>query len=117
MFQEGDIITFGFATGGAGYGDPLDRVPELVIEDIRNQLISDWSAEKVYKVVYDKDTLKLDRQKTERARQNERESRLKQGKPYDEFEKDWLGKKVDDSILKFYGCWPNGEVICPIMRM
>ena len=117
MFQEGDIITFGFATGGAGYGDPLDRAPELVIEDIRNQLISDWSAEKVYKVVYDTDTLKLDRQKTERARQNERESRLKQGKPYDEFEKDWLGKKVDDSILKFYGCWPNGEVVCPIMRM
>ena len=59
MFNQNDVITFGFATGGAGYGDPLDRDPEKVIQDIKDQIISDWSARQVYKVIYDQQTLKL----------------------------------------------------------
>ncbi len=117
MFQKGDVITFGFATGGSGYGDPLDRAPELVVQDLKDQIISDWSAEKVYKVVYDKTRLKVDRQATENARASEREARLHRGKPYDEFEKEWLSEQIDEQFLKFYGCWPSAEVVCPVIRM
>ena len=117
MFQKGDVITFGFATGGAGYGDPLDRDPKLVVQDLRDQMISDWTAENVYKVVYDKTTLKLDEASTVQAREAERKARLERGKPYDEFEKEWMDMKVDESILKFYGKWPTGEVVNPVIRM
>lgn len=116
MFQQNDVITFGFATGGAGYGDPLDREPDLVIQDLKDQIISDWSALQVYKLAYDPQTLKLDREGTEAARKEERQARLARGKPFDEFISEWTGLKVDDAILKFYGSWPEARCIQPIFR-
>jgi acetophenone carboxylase len=115
-FNNGDVISFGFATGGAGYGDPLDRDPEFVMQDLRDQLISDWSADNVYKVIYDQETRKIDQEGTSKARQAERQARIQQGKPYDEFEKEWLSQKIDESLLTFYGSWPDAEVVTPIMR-
>jgi acetophenone carboxylase len=116
-FQENDVITFGFATGGAGYGDPLDRDPQLVIQDLRDQIISDWSAENVYKLVYDANTRKLDENATEEARAAEREARIKRGKTYDEFNREWLNERVAEDILKFYGTWPDAQMTQPIIRM
>lgn len=37
--------------GGGGYGDPLDREPEMVASDVRNGLVSHRAAEQVYGVV------------------------------------------------------------------
>ena len=116
MFNQNDVITFGFATGGAGYGDPLDRDPEKVIQDLRDQIISDWSAENVYKIVYDKETLKIDTAATQTAMAEERQGRIQRGKTFDAFNEEWLQQKVDDSILKFYGTWPDAECIQPIFR-
>jgi acetophenone carboxylase len=116
MFNQNDVITFGFATGGAGYGDPLDRDPEKVIQDIKDQIISDWSAENVYKIVYDKETLKVDQAATETTKIEERQGRIQRGKPFDAFNEEWLQQKVDDSILNFYGTWPDAECIEPIFR-
>jgi N-methylhydantoinase B/oxoprolinase/acetone carboxylase alpha subunit len=116
MFQQNDVITFGFATGGAGYGDPLDRDPDLVIQDIKDQIISDWSAKRVYKVVYDPQTLKLNREATDRARIEERKARLARGKPFDAFSAEWSKEKMEDSLLKFYGTWPDAKCIQPIFR-
>jgi acetophenone carboxylase len=115
-FKNGDVISFGFATGGAGYGDPLDRSPELVMKDLKDQIISDWSAENVYKVTYDRETLKIDQEGTEKAKQAERQARIQQGKPYDEFEKEWMSQKIDESLLTFYGSWPDAEIVTPVMR-
>jgi|TARA_B100001079_G_scaffold21478_1_gene16798 acetophenone carboxylase len=114
--NQNDVITFGFATGGAGYGDPLEREPELVIQDIKDQIISDWSAQNVYKAQYDPETLRLDPEGTEAARQEERQNRIQQAKPYDEFEQDWLEEKMDESLLAFYGTWPDAEVVAPPFR-
>jgi len=111
-----DIITFGFATGGAGYGDPLDRDPELVLQDIKDKIISHWSADNVYKVKYDGASMRLDEQGTAAARDAERRARLARGTTYDEFEADWLANKIDDSLLKFYGTWPDAEMVAPIFR-
>jgi acetophenone carboxylase len=115
-YNQGDIITFGFATGGAGYGDPLDRDPELVIQDVKDKIVSAWSAENVYKVVYDPETMRLDEAATTAARDAEREARLARGKRYSDFEAEWLSLKIDDSLLKFYGAWPNAQMVAPVYR-
>ncbi|MBX5485429.1 MAG: hydantoinase B/oxoprolinase family protein [Mycolicibacterium hassiacum] len=39
--------------GGGGYGDPLDREPELVAADVKNEYVSREQAESVYGVVLD----------------------------------------------------------------
>jgi len=114
--NEGDVITFAFSSGGAGYGDPLDRDPELVIQDLRDQIISDWSAENVYKVVYDQDELILDVEKTKQARVDERQKRLRRGQPFDSFCDEWSQEKIAEEHLQFYGTWPDAQPIAPIMR-
>jgi N-methylhydantoinase B/oxoprolinase/acetone carboxylase alpha subunit len=116
MFNQGDVITFGFATGGAGYGDPLDRDPRLVIQDLKDKIISEWSAKNVYKVAYDQKTLKLDEEATSRAKEAERKARIERGKSYEAFNGEWLKEKIDDSLLKFYGTWPDAQCIQPIFR-
>ena len=40
----------------------------------------------------------------------------KRGRPYDEFQKEWLKKKPPEEILGFYGSWPDAKVIAPVMR-
>jgi acetophenone carboxylase len=116
MFNQNDVITFGFATGGAGYGDPLDRDPTLVVQDIRDEIISDWSAENVYKVVYDKKTLKIGKTETEELRDETRKQRVNDGMAFEAFDETWRQEKVDDSLLAFYGTWPDAQVIEPIFR-
>jgi N-methylhydantoinase B len=41
--------------GGAGYGDPLERAPELVREDVARRLVSEQAAREVYGVVLAED--------------------------------------------------------------
>ncbi len=36
--------------GGGGFGDPLDREPELIAEDVRNEMVSSESALQNYRV-------------------------------------------------------------------
>ena len=43
-YNQNDIVTIGFATGGAGYGDPLERDPAAVEEDLLNGIISESTA-------------------------------------------------------------------------
>ena len=94
----------------------MDREPATVIQDLKDKIISDWSAENVYKVIYNPENMKIDEEATQRHRQTEREKRLKQSSSYEEFEKKWLKLKIDDSLLKFYGSWPEGEMVEPIVR-
>ena len=50
MLEAGDQILLRMP-GGGGYGDPLDRDPHLVAEDLRDELIGREAAEAVYGVV------------------------------------------------------------------
>ena len=63
----GDTIEFRTACGG-GYGDPLEREPEQVARDVRDQLMSAESARTDYGVVLDPVTLEPDLEATERER-------------------------------------------------
>lgn len=56
--RRGDVIRFCQASGG-GYGDPLERDPEQVAIDVRDELVSAATARDVYGVISDPDSGKL----------------------------------------------------------
>jgi hypothetical protein len=43
-------------------------------------------------------------------------ARLARGVPYDEFVAEWSQRKPDESILRYFGSWPDGAVVTPLMR-
>ncbi|MBI2877809.1 MAG: hydantoinase B/oxoprolinase family protein [Candidatus Tectomicrobia bacterium] len=108
--RPGDIF-MGYICGGGGYGDVLERDPELVMKDLRAKLVSDWAAQNIYRVAYDPATFRVDHQKTEEWRQAEREQRKRRGKPYAEFEQEWSRKRPKEAILTHYGTWPVPEPV------
>jgi N-methylhydantoinase B len=64
----GDVVTCLMA-GGGGYGDPLARDPQAVLEDVRAGLVSVESARTQYGVVIDPDSRELDAEATRALRQ------------------------------------------------
>ncbi len=49
--KDGDFV-YVVQGGGGGYGDPLDRDVELVLQDIKKQLITGNCAENIYGVIF-----------------------------------------------------------------
>ena len=73
-----DDVLYIRAASGGGYGDPLEREPRLVAEDVRNGLVSKETAEQVYGVVIDERTLAPDSSKTQELRFRLRQQRTVQ---------------------------------------
>jgi acetophenone carboxylase len=115
-YDRGDVITFAFSTGGTGYGDPLERDPEAVLADLEKGTISGVIAESVYCVVLDAQGGRIDRAATDARRREEYARRLARGRPYDEFEAEWLKKRPPESILRHYGSWPDAQAAAPVAR-
>jgi N-methylhydantoinase B/oxoprolinase/acetone carboxylase alpha subunit len=115
VFEEGDLL-FGFSGGGPGYGDPLDREPNEVLEDLRKKIISEQTARSVYKIAYDPERGKLDVEKTKQLRDAERQARLNRGKSFAEFQKEWSKKSPPQEILQWYGSWPDAKPLGPVIR-
>ncbi len=116
VMENGDLWVV-MSGGGGGYGDVLERDPEKVIDDLRREIISHWTAENVYHIAYDPATLELDNEKTEQLRQEERENRKSRGMTWAEFEKEWSGLHPPEDILDYYGSWPDGKKTREIIRM
>ncbi|MAA76040.1 MAG: acetophenone carboxylase [Salinisphaeraceae bacterium] len=108
-YEEGDIITFAFSTGGCGYGDPMDRDPKAVEADVQKGTVSVEAAEFVYKVAWDAENRRIDELLTRDMRDAERAARQQRGKPWDQFEKEWSQKKPPEEVLVHYGSWPDAE--------
>jgi N-methylhydantoinase B/oxoprolinase/acetone carboxylase alpha subunit len=106
--MERDIAVGGHG-GGGGYGDPVERDPSMVMQDLENGIISHRAAKDIYKIAYDEETLVVDVEKTKLRREQERVNRKKRGVKFSEFEKEWLKKKPDPEFLEFYGDWPVTE--------
>lgn len=111
-----ETITIGLSTGGAGYGDPIDRAPELVERDILDGLVSLWTAEKVYKVAWEAARQRVDVGTTRQLRADERKARLARGRRFADFEREWSLRKPPEEILKLYGSWPDAQVVTPVFR-
>jgi N-methylhydantoinase B len=62
--------------GGGGYGDPLDRDPDLVLSDLHLKLITARAASDIYGVVFESDDTRVDSQATSQQRLALREARL-----------------------------------------
>ena len=115
VFAEGDML-FGFSGGGPGYGDPLERDPQKVLEDLTKNVISERTVRDIYRVAFDPERRKLDPEKTQQLRDEERSARLSRGKPYDDFLKTWSQQSPPKEILQWYGSWPDAKPTGPIIR-
>jgi N-methylhydantoinase B len=54
--------------GGGGFGEPFERDPERVLEDVRNGYVSVTAAERDYGVAIDPATMTIDAERTSRLR-------------------------------------------------
>jgi N-methylhydantoinase B len=65
--------------GGGGYGDPLDRDPELVLGDVLKGLVTVEPARDIYGVVIDMESKSVDAEATRERRSGLRRERLAAG--------------------------------------
>ncbi len=107
--SRGELYMMSQGSGG-GYGDVLERDPALIMTDLEEGLVSDDVARRVYRVVYDPETLMVDESATDKARDKERRARLRRGKPYKQFVKSWT-TATPPAGLPYYGCWGDPEVV------
>ena len=71
VMNDGDEMLFVTPSGG-GYGNPLERDPELVLEDCQLELITAEVARDVYGVVVDSEGGAVDMDATETLRAGKR---------------------------------------------
>jgi N-methylhydantoinase B/oxoprolinase/acetone carboxylase alpha subunit len=74
--KKGDVF-YNVTFGGGGYGDPLDRDPVLVLNDVQNRLVSAECGAGIYGVVLDADHRSVDEEATRARREALRSSRKK----------------------------------------
>ncbi|MGE0486207.1 MAG: hydantoinase B/oxoprolinase family protein [Gammaproteobacteria bacterium] len=111
-----ETVTIGLSTGGAGFGDPLERDYDSIERDLVKGLCSAWSAEHVYHVVWDAERRRIDREASDAARHEARRARLARGRPFDEFEAQWSTRRPPEEILGLYGSWPDAQPLAPAFR-
>ncbi|MDM8554939.1 hydantoinase B/oxoprolinase family protein [Desulfococcaceae bacterium HSG7] len=70
--QPGDQVAF-YSAGGGGYGSPLERDPEDVLEDVRNDYVSIAKSREDYGVAIDPVAMSVDLEATEALRMMNRE--------------------------------------------
>lgn len=91
--------------GGAGYGDPLERDPSLVIKDLAERTTSIRRAREVYGVVLEREDvaperLRCDEEKTRALRAVKRRERGERGMPAKEYLAKWREKLMKGEIPK-----------------
>jgi len=67
QLKPGDVVSID-AAGAGGYGNPLEREPERVEEDVMNGYVSLKSAKKEYGVILNPETMKVDKRATHKLR-------------------------------------------------
>lgn len=67
QMKPGDVVTID-APGGGGYGDPLERDIEMVVNDVREGYVTVEAARTEYGVVIDPETYAVNEQETKKLR-------------------------------------------------
>jgi N-methylhydantoinase B len=65
--KTGDVLVK-HSSGGGGVGNPAERDPDMVREDVENELVSITTAKEVYRVVINPDTLQVNEKATKALR-------------------------------------------------
>jgi N-methylhydantoinase B/oxoprolinase/acetone carboxylase alpha subunit len=107
--NRGELYMISQGTGG-GYGDVLERDPELVATDFRDGLISEETARELYHVILAPESGVVDAEATEATRKAEREARLARGKPFAEFVAEWE-TELPPADVPYFGSWNDPEVL------
>ena len=90
---------------GSGYGDPLDRDPNAVLNDLMNQAVSRKFARKLYGVVIDGKGQAVDAAKTSELRETMRAERLAQAKPVNpERKQRKLTANLAKTVMRIHEC-------------
>ena len=79
--RRGDVVRW-VLPGGGGWGDPLERDPQRVLRDVRNELVSLAAAERDYGVVVDTGKWQVDEAATARLRERRRAVRGERDAPF-----------------------------------
>ena len=109
LADRGELYMITQGAGG-GYGDVLERDPQLVADDYRDGLITMETAGNIYHVCMDPETAAVDLEATEQARREERAARLRRAKPYAEFVRDWV-TPTPPAHLPFFGSWDDPRTL------
>jgi hypothetical protein len=88
-----------------------------VEQDLKDHSLSPWAAENVYKVNFDPVTLDVDFEATKELRDMERTMRLRSGRRFEEFQKEWSKVRPPEAILKDFGPWPFPEEKAELISM
>ena len=67
QLKPGDVVTID-AAGGGGYGNPLERDPEMVERDVIEEYVSIEAAKKDYGVVIGPKTYNVNMEETRKLR-------------------------------------------------
>jgi acetone carboxylase alpha subunit len=105
--KEGELYMIAQGAGG-GYGDVLERDPELVITDLELDRISAHVAATIYGVAWDPETFVVDAQATIELRAAIRANRIMRGRPYSEFVADFVTAEPPAELL-YYGSWGHDK--------
>jgi acetone carboxylase alpha subunit len=109
LADEGEVYMISQGSGG-GYGDVLDREPESVLADVEAGYLSHVTAREIYFVVYDEQSLAVDAEATQWARDAERAARKARGVPYAEFVDSWVTTEPPGN-LPYYGSWGDDSSV------
>ncbi|MDN6124274.1 MAG: hydantoinase B/oxoprolinase family protein, partial [Brevibacterium sp.] len=101
--QEGELYMIAQGAGG-GYGDVLERDPELVIEDLQLDRISTQVARDIYRIAWNPETFVVDVEETRQLRADERRARIERGTPYAEFVKECVTEEPPEDV-PYFGSW------------
>ena len=101
--KEGELYMIAQGAGG-GYGDVLERDPELVVTDLELDRISAKVATDIYGVVWEPGTYVVHEQATRELRTQIRADRISRGKPYAEFVAEFVQDEPPKDLL-YYGSW------------
>ena len=109
-YQQGAADLFHcYWQGGGGYGDPLERDPAAVADDVFNGYVSDDAALEIYGVVVDRDAFTWAEAATEERRRAMREARVaavwESSRPGER-----EGRRLDEHLLVN----ATGEVLCAV---
>jgi N-methylhydantoinase B len=74
---KNDVLYMRMSSGG-GYGDPLDREPERVLNDVEDGIVSRVEAREIYGVVLEGEDFVLDPAATDKLRASLRQERLQE---------------------------------------
>ncbi|MGE5421797.1 MAG: hydantoinase B/oxoprolinase family protein, partial [Ignavibacteriales bacterium] len=97
QYKRYDIL-HQFSAGGGGWGDPIERDPQAVADDVALKVTSLYTANNVYCVALDPDTLEVDFTKTEVLRKEMRKKRLGRGISVAEYKKQTREKILANDI-------------------